>query len=628
MKLKFTGCTEINSEGIEIFGRMLNFEIASDGITVILEQRPGTLEVGFSANSGFIRFDKKIHFYRGLGLFIENLRKCDSFHIIEHPQFDMDGVMADVSRNAVLKVQSIKLLLEKMAVMGLDTLMLYTEDTYKVEGLPYFGYMRGSYSYQELKECDDYADIFGIEIIPCIQTLAHIDQALKWNFARDIKDTEDILLVGSQKTYEFLEKLIKAITAPFRSKKIHLGMDEAHFLGLGKYLDKHGYRRRFDIMSEHLRLVTGITDKYGLEPMIWSDMYFRLGSKTGDYYDMNAVIPEDVPGKIPPNLQLVYWDYYHNDEDSYLRLIKSNKQLKQDIIFAGGIWTWNGICVNYGKTFVTTNAAMKACKKEGVKKVIATMWGDNGAETNIFSALLGLQLFAEHGYSPDIDMDKLNERFEFCTGGSAQAFLDISFINQAPGAAGIFHDVANPPKYILWQDILTGLFDKHLEGLDLNEYYSVLETKFKAYAAAGGQWSFIFKMLHKLCSVLSLKSGIGIELKAAYDSRDKNLLGKIAADSLPKLYNLIEELRAAHREQWFNTYKPFGWEILDIRYGGLMARVSTAQFRINEFVTGNVDFIEELEEDRLWFDNSEMPEGKGLGHCNLYHRIISASPIG
>lgn len=628
MKFKFTGYTDFFDKGIEIFGRMLAFEISSDGIAVALEQRPGTLEVSFSNNSGCIRFDRKIHLYRGLGLLIENLRKGSSFHIVEQPQFDMDGVMVDVSRNAVLKTENIKQLLEKMAVMGLDTLMLYTEDTYKVDGLPYFGYMRGSYSYEELKECDDYADIFGIEVIPCIQTLAHIDQALKWNFAKDIKDTEDILLVGSQQTYEFLEKLIQAITKPFRSKKIHLGMDEAHFLGLGKYLDKHGYRRRFDIMSEHLQRVTGITDKYGLEPMIWSDMYFRLGSKTGDYYDMNAVIPEDVPGKIPANLSLVYWDYYHNDEASYLRLIKSNKQLKQDIIFAGGIWAWNGICVNYGKTFVTTNAAMSACKKEGVRKVIATIWGDNGAETNIFSALLGLQLFAEHGYNPQIDMDKLYERFEFCTGGNAQAFLDISLINQAPGAAGIFHDVANPPKYILWQDILMGLFDKHLEGLDLQTYYSKLESKFINYASASGQWKFIFQMLHKLCTVLSLKSSIGIELKAAYDSGDKKHLGIIAADSLPKLYNSIDELRAAHREQWFHTYKPFGWEILDIRYGGLLARVNTAQFRINEFLKGSIASIEELEEERLWFDNSEMPEGKGLGHCNLYHRIISASPLG
>lgn len=628
MKITFKGNTDLLEEGIEIFGKILGFELSDDGISVSVEQRSGTIEVGYNNNNGYIKYDKKIHFFRALGIFIEQFQKSQSFYISEQPQFEMDGIMTDVSRNAVLKVSSIKLLLGKMAVMGLDTLMLYTEDTYEVEGLPYFGYMRGRYTFKELKDCDDYAYIFGIEIIPCIQTLAHIEQALKWNFAKEIKDTHDILLVGNEKTYEFLDKLIKSVSAPLRSKKIHLGMDEAHNLGLGKYLEQNGYKSRFDIISEHLKRVREITDKYGLEPMIWSDMYFRLGSKTGDYYDMDAVIPDDVPGKIPENMELVYWDYYHNDEDAYLQLIRSNKKLKKDVIFAGGIWTWNGLCVNYGKTFVTTNAAMSACKKEGIKKVFATMWGDNGAETNIFSALLGLQLYAEHGYAKEIDMKKLSERFEFCTKGKTQAFLDISGINQAPEVAGVFHDVANPPKYILWQDILLGLFDKHLEGLDLSTYYSGLEAKFEKHIIENPEWKFIFDMFHKLCSVLKIKSHIGLDIKTAYDNKSCTELREIADNTLPKLYMAIDNLRIAHREQWLYTNKSFGWEILDIRYGGLMARVNSAQARLLDYLNNKIDRIEELEEERLYFDNSEMPDGKGLGHCNLYHRIVSASPIG
>ena len=35
--------------------------------------------------------------------------------------------------------------------------MLYTEDTYEVDGQPYFGYMRGRYSKEEMKEIDDFA---------------------------------------------------------------------------------------------------------------------------------------------------------------------------------------------------------------------------------------------------------------------------------------------------------------------------------------------------------------------------------------------------------------------------------------------------------------------------------------
>ena len=42
-----------------------------------------------------------------------------------------------------------------------------------------------------------------------------------------------------------------------------------------------------------------ICAKHGLKPMIWSDMFFRLGSKNNDYYDMQWDIPPDVKPDLP-----------------------------------------------------------------------------------------------------------------------------------------------------------------------------------------------------------------------------------------------------------------------------------------------------------------------------------------
>jgi hexosaminidase len=625
MRISLQG--EVNSfnEGIEILEHVLGFEICEEGIPVIVEMRSGNIEVGFEKGKGFIRAECKIHFFRALGLFLEHIKKNKDFYFKEEPQFKMNGIMIDVSRNSVLKVESIKKLLQIMAVMGLDVMMLYAEDTYEIPNRPYFGYMRGRYSYKELKECDDYADIFGIEIVPCIQTLGHLEHALKWNYANNVKDTSDIILEGCKDTYVLIEEMISAASAPFRSKKIHLGMDEAHNLGLGKYLDKNGYSKRFDIMSRHLNKVKEITDKYDLEPMIWSDMYFRLASKTGNYYDLNSEVPTEIIEEIPENMGLVYWDYYHNKEDIYSEFLRKHKTFGDNIIFAGGIWTWNGISVNYDKTFSTTNAGLKACKKEGVKNVFATLWGDNGAETNVFTALLGMQLFAEHGYSNDVSMVSLRERFEFCTKGKYDAFMDLSCPDTLPSVKS---DIANPSKYLLWQDILIGLFDKHVQGLDLRAYYSYAEEKILNHIEDNNEWKFVFKMPAKLCSVLSIKSTLGVEIKKLYDMKDMEALKVIVQEKLPELYNRVNDLRLAHREQWFYTYKPFGWEIIDIRYGGLLARVNTAIHRITQYVNGDIKKLEELEEERMYFDLGDMPMEQGFGSCNQYHRIISVSPIG
>ena len=86
--------------------------------------------------------------------------------------------MFDVSRNAVLRPDALRGFLRRMALMGLDVGMMYTEDTYEVPGEPYFGYMRGRYSIEELRALDDYAAILGIELVPCIQTLGHLNRVL------------------------------------------------------------------------------------------------------------------------------------------------------------------------------------------------------------------------------------------------------------------------------------------------------------------------------------------------------------------------------------------------------------------------------------------------------------------
>src|SRR5699024_6599481 len=146
-----------------------------------------------------------------------------------------------------------------------------------------------------------------IEMIPCIQTLGHLFQVLQFGTHSDIQDTSDVLLVGEPKTYAFIENIISAATEPFRSNRIHIGMDEAFGVGTGKYKQLHGKKDTFEIMNEHVQKVVAITEKLGLEAMMWSDMYYRAGSKTHDYYDMEVEVPEHIIEEMP-KINMVFWD--------------------------------------------------------------------------------------------------------------------------------------------------------------------------------------------------------------------------------------------------------------------------------------------------------------------------------
>ena len=117
------------------------------------------------------------------------------------------GVMLDVSRNGVMKVSQVKKYIDYLALMGYNALELYAEDLYEIEGEPYFGHFRGVYSSAQLKEIDAYAISKGVELIPCIQTLAHFTNMAKVPHFWNLFDCDDILLIDSEEVYEFIEKI-------------------------------------------------------------------------------------------------------------------------------------------------------------------------------------------------------------------------------------------------------------------------------------------------------------------------------------------------------------------------------------------------------------------------------------
>ncbi|MBQ4325160.1 MAG: family 20 glycosylhydrolase, partial [Clostridia bacterium] len=162
------------------------------------------------------------------------------------------ALMLDCSRNAVMKPAAVKELIDYMEKMGYNMLQLYTEDTYEIPGEPYFGYMRGRYSQAEIRDIDAYAAAHGVELVPCIQTLAHLDGITRWGRFRPITDLGNILLADEEGTYELIDKMFASLAASYTSRNVHIGMDEAHMVGLGQYLKKHGYQNRTEILIRHL----------------------------------------------------------------------------------------------------------------------------------------------------------------------------------------------------------------------------------------------------------------------------------------------------------------------------------------------------------------------------------------
>lgn len=561
---------------------LLNFEKEIKITTTFYEG----VSVNYDGKKAIIGCNTKPQFARGCFLLVKHIRQGEEkFFIDQKPSFKSCGPMLDVSRNGVLKVESVKKIIDYVQTLGMNMLMLYTEDVFEMKEYPYFGYLRGRYSEKELRDIDDYAFEAGIEVIPCIQTLGHMEQYLRWAAASPVKDTKRELLAGSPETYDFIECEIKTMKKCFRSHKIHIGMDEASSAGSGKYLLKNGFTPKFELLNNHVKKVIGICEKYDFEPMMWSDMYFRICSERHGYHDETVNISKENAGKIP-HIDLIYWDYDNTWDFLINHMIKEHKKISKSLVFAGGINTWEGFIPNAEKTIETSMKALALCAKEKAETVIATLWCDDGCETNHFLALPLLPVFSEACYLGEAcSISDIKSAAVCLTGFDLDYLTSISRVHS---------------KYLYGRMLFYGdiFFDLPHYGDDNTEYRKNLKEAEKAAESmkdAGEDYEYYYTYIKILVKRLEIR----MNLRNKYLQKDKNYLLLVADKELPDLICDYRRLFEIQKAQWFRVYKPYGFEVLAERYGGVERRIETAAELIKRYVSGEIDKIDMLEEEPL-----------------------------
>jgi hypothetical protein len=536
-----------------------------------------------------VEYARTCEAYRALGILLGKL--ASGLEILEHEEtcaFETMGFMLDTSRNGVPRVETVQRRIRQMALMGYNQLMLYTEDTYEIPDEPMFGYYRGRYTQEELRAIDAYAARFDIEVVPCIQTLAHLEQILQWPRFEPLKDDGGVLLAEDSRTYDLVEKMLRAASAPFRSKRIHIGMDEAHGIGAGRYRFQNGGKHPFEILSNHLNVVAEMCRNLGLSPMIWSDMYFRLGSKTNQYYDRATVISDEVAQKIPNDVELVYWDYYHLDEAFYDDWIARHRAMGKEPVFAAGIWMWNRFWAALPHSFGTIKAGLASARRNKLREVFVTAWGDDGTECDPDSILPALQVFAEECYVGTSDSLEVN--FRGTCEMESSAWQTASDLEALPEYGDPVKINGNPAKWLLWHDPLLNFLDRHIPA-NTAEHYQQLSAQLRAMNTTDDPR---LALAMNFAEVLKLKSDLHLSLRRAYQEKDTARITQLC-ESLPRLRAAVRTLWRLHRERWHENFKTFGWEVIELRYGGLLARLETLEQRLQHWLSTPTSPIEELE---------------------------------
>ena len=614
--VEWRGLTAEQVQAVQAIG--LGDDLAAHALKVTCQTGEAGIAITRIGQQVTLTYGSQVDLMRGAALFAGKIKQGGDFTIEQRPQFKVMAAMLDVARNGVPTVDMVKMMIRRLASMGYNELWLYLEDLFEIPEEPYFGRQRGRYSQADLHDIALYGDQFGVTVVPAVQTLAHMHNALKWDAHHAVRDTDDTLLVGAPATKAFLTNLLRAASAPFTTNKIHVGMDEAYQLGRGKYLDDNGFTDQQTLILDQLKLVVELTQELGLKAYMWSDLWFTFASPKHEMYDPNVHFDADFKASLPPVGQ-VYWDYYHEDEATYRDRFAQHFELSDDVVFAGGIWTWSALAPNQSKMLATVRAGLNAAKASGVTQVVATMWFDDGAEVPISSAWYGLQAFAAYQYHPDVQPQTIDEEYEL-TQGEAPAFYKL--LDQFDNfTQAVNVDADNVSKIVLYEDLLLQRYQENLQSIGLEtQYEHLIAALSQCQVRPDNRLTLTFYRQLAQTVLLKQRALQAVAKLGTATANDQQATAALVA--IETCQSALRQLLGLFRQVWHQQRRGNGFEIIDVRLGGQIARCETVCWRIKTWQAGQDD-LAELHEPLLPMDK----RSNGLVGHGLYKEIVSACDI-
>lgn len=550
-----------------------------------LTVKDGEVEIGYVDFSGF---------YTALGV---ALASEGDFSSEIRRKIKDTGIMIDCARNAVIRAEQAKKMIVTSALLGYNYFELYVEDCFEVDDEPCFGYMRGRFTKAELKDLDEFAALFGIELVPCIQTLAHLARIFfHWKeYTMKIQDKGDVLLVGEERTYRLIENMIRTCRECFSSRRINIGMDEAFDLGQGKYFEKHGFVPKNTIIREHLAKVVAICKKYGFYPSMWADMFYE-NLKKGEY------------DKISGDAKLIYWDYWCDEKKCYDDMFDALAESGADYAFAGGATKWISFAPHNKESERRIAIQFASATERGVSDYLLTCWGDDGAEAAHFSVVPCFCYLAM--LNLDLDDRYLQNVCRAISGYTHEEFCRLDLPNEPRGKS---YGFVNPAKYLLYEDAFIG-GEEYSTQPDFPDGYKKNSGELASLAARGGDYAYLFETMRRLCDVLAVKSGLSVALDKAYKTGDREKLAACVKD-VRRAVRRLDAFIIAIEAQWLKESKALGMEIMQIRLAGVRKRLLYVAGTVEKYLAGKTERIEELEERKLHLkDPATVDENYG-GAC-------------
>jgi hexosaminidase len=302
-------------------------------------------------------------------------RQLPCLKIRDWPDFARRGVMLDISRGRVPKLETLLDLVERLADFKINEFQLYTEHTFAYRNYKSVWQSWGALTATEIRTLDQRCRELGIDLVPNQNSFGHLRYFLAHPKVKKLAEvsapyegsTGDFLRFpttlapNNPSTIKFIRELYDELLPNFTSQFLNVGCDETWDLGRGQNQKLCERRGKGRVYVDFLKQIQREVSQRGRTMMFWGDIILNH--------------PELIES-LPENVIALNWGYEANHpfEKEAATFAKS----KVPFYVCPGTATWMTLLGRHDTAFANLRLAAAAGRKHGALGYLNTDWGDGG----------------------------------------------------------------------------------------------------------------------------------------------------------------------------------------------------------------------------------------------------------
>ena len=372
--------------------------------------------------------------------------------IRDWPDFSRRGVMLDISRGRVPKLETLLRLASRLADFKINELQLYTEHTFAYARYPSVWQSWGALTGEEIRQLDAHCHQLGIDLVPNQNSFGHLRYFLEHPRLKRLAEVRrpypdpsgefirrpTTLAPAHPGTLPFLRGLYDELLPNFSSRFFNVGCDETWDLGRGQSKSLCAARGHGRVYLDFLKKIHREVAARGKTMMFWGDIILKYPKLVPEMAGWNRQLANQFSGESPeknspepvsPNLVALNWGY--EADHPFDREAALFARARIPFYVCPGTSSWQTLIGRHDNALANLRAAARAGRKHGALGYLITDWGDGGHPQPLAVSypvyLAGAALswcartFDESKLAPVLNRDVYNDP----TGHAAEAALAL-----------------------------------------------------------------------------------------------------------------------------------------------------------------------------------------------------------